>query len=285
MPVRPLGGSRAAAAAALPRHHGSVALRQCGSHRSRSPSAWQHSFAAQRVVLAPAAADNSAEETGSEADTAANVLPLWRFLQQQGFSADSLSRMQSKITLQKNGRRYTTVSGRQMSEEQVQRDVAPNMTALRAEGLDTASIQRIFEQHPKLLTATHITLSSALAALRQLAALLPADPRSVQAPPGATQLGVALWLYPAAAARLLAYADLGSLIEGNLRLRQRLGISDAQTAVGLFKDASLLVSNFDRAEAMVAHLQRLQASGALSSEHGEQSGRRELCSICLLSVC
>ena len=101
--------------------------------------------------------------------------------------------------------------------------------------------------------------------------LLPDELRAVQAPPGATQLGVALWLYPTAAARLLAQANLGSLIDGNLWLRRRLGISDAQTAKALFKDHSLLVSSIEREEAMVTHLQRLQASGALSAEQGEHA--------------
>ena len=169
------------------------------------------------------------------------------------------------------GRRYDSVSGRQMNEEKVQRDLAPNIAALRAEGLDTASIERLFEQLPSLLTATQETFASSLAALRRLAALLPDDPRAVQAPPGATQLGVALWLYPDAAARLLQRANLDSLIDGNLQLRRQLGISDAEGAKALFENLAL-VADFERAEAMVAHLQRLHASGALSSEHGEHIG-------------
>lgn len=123
-----------------------------------------------------------------------------------------------------------------------------------------------FRLTPPLLTSTHTTFSSSLAALRQLAALLPDDPRALQASPGATQLGVALWLYPTAAAQLLARVNLASLIAGNLRVRRQSGISDANTAAALFRQHAALVVNFERAEAMVAHLQRLQASGELSAE-------------------
>ncbi len=77
-------------------------------------------------------------------------------------------------------------------------------------------------------------------------------------------------MYPTAAARLLQRANLGSLIDGNLRLRRRLGISDAETAIKMFKTNACLVTKFEWAEAMVAHLQHLQASGALSAEQGEQ---------------
>ncbi len=179
--------------------------------------------------------------------------------------------------MSKNGRRYASVSGRQMAEEKVQRDLAPNIAALQSEGLDAASIERLFEQCPMLLTTTLETFASALAALRQLAALLPDGPRAVQAPPGATQLGVALWRYSTSVARLLARANLGSLIDGNLGLRRQLGVSDAATAARLLRQNSALVSDFERAEAMVAHLQRLQASGALSAEQGEQSVRSCYC--------
>ena len=211
------------------------------------------------------------DSSGAEEGDAADELPLWRLLRKQGFSADSISRMQA-ATWTSRGRRCAVVSGRQMSEDKVQRDLAANIAALRAEGLDTASIERLFEQKPILLTATHGTFASALTALRQLVALLPDDPRAVQAPPGATQLGVAMWLYPYAAAHLLSRANLDSLIDGNLHLRRRLGISDADTAAALFKDRTLLVSNFERAETMAAHLQRLQASGAMSAEQGERRG-------------
>ncbi|KAI7843466.1 hypothetical protein COHA_002942 [Chlorella ohadii] len=173
--------------------------------------------------------------------------------------------MRSKPSSGAGGRR-ASISGSRMSEEKVQRDVAPNIAALRAEGLDTASIERLFAQYPTLLTVSHATFSGSLTALRQLAALLPDDPRAVQAPSEATQLGVALWLYPTAGAQLLSRTNLGSLIDGNLRLRRRLGISDAQTALGLFTYYPALLTDFERAEAMVAHLQHLQADGTLSAE-------------------
>ena len=202
---------------------------------------------------------------------AAGELPLWRFLRQQGFSAESIEYMQCKTAVRMNrgGRRYPSVSGRQMNECKVQRDLAPNIAALRAEGLDTATIERLLGQFPGLLTTTHATFSSALAALRQLVALMPDDPRAVQAPPGATRLGVALCLYPTAGAHLLSRANLGSLIDGNLRLRRQLGVSNAATAVALFQNHSALVSKLERSEAMVAHLQCLRACGALSAEQGE----------------
>ncbi|PRW33911.1 hypothetical protein C2E21_7229 [Chlorella sorokiniana] len=86
------------------------------------------------------------------------------------------------------------------------------------------------------------------------------------APAAATQLGVALWRFPTGAAYLLSRTNLASLIERNLRLRRQLGISDAATATALFQSQGALVSKFERAEVMVAHLQRLQASGELSAE-------------------
>ena len=268
--MSPFGGRRAAAAAGQPGQ---------GLGDSRLASAWRHTPVAQRLPPVPAAGSSTVD--GPSAADAGDELPLWRLLRQQGFSADGVSRMQAATTATK-GRRRACVSGSRMGEEKVQRDVAANMAALRAEGLDTASIERLFEQNPRLLTATHDTFASALAALRQLAAQLPGNPRAVQAPPGATQLGVALWLYPTAAAFLLMRTNLGSLIDSNLRLRQRLGINDQDTAIGLFKQYSTLVTNFERAEAMVAHLQGLQASGALSAEQGEHSGRVVSC--CLLSA-
>ncbi len=228
---------------------------------------WQQHSAAQ--LLPPAlAASNGSSLAGPAASAAADAkeLPLWRYLLQQGFSAGSISRMHraAPIGRSREGEWCSIVNNTAMTEAKVQRDVAPKVAALRAEGLDTASIGALFEQYPVLLTTKHATFASALAALRQLAARLPDDPRAVQAPPGATQLGVALWIYPSAAALLLTRTNLGSLIERNLRLRQRLGISDAATTKVLFERSSALVSKFERAEAMVAHLQGLQASGALS---------------------
>ncbi len=294
-PAAVVAASRPVAAAAQPRQR--LAWRWGGGSSSSSSSAnsavpssglrWQLQQHSKPHLLPPllAAADSSGPEGGPAGDAAADELPLWRFLRQQGFSADSLSRMQAATRMSKNGRRYASVSGRQMAEEKVQRDLAPNIAALQSEGRDTASMERIFEQFPLLLTTTHKTFASALAALQRLAALLPGDPRAVQAPPGATQLGVVLWLYPTTSALLLRRANLGSLIDGNLRLRRRLGISDADTAAGLFKHYAALVTNFERAEAMVAHLQRLQASGALSAEHGEQECWAGSCEAICCSAC
>ena len=239
--------------------------------RIGSSSARQRSSPNRLKPLRAAAIGSSAEEAAST--DAAGELPLWRFLRQQGFSADGINRMQAAVRSGKTKTNITT--GQKFTAQKLQRDLAPNIAALQAEGLDTATIELMFQQFPGLLTSTHATFSSSLAALRQLALLLPDDPRAVQAPPGATQLGVALWLYPTAAAQLLARVNLASLIDGNLRVRRHSGISDAQTAAGLLKDRTVLVSNFGRAEAMVAHLQHLQASGELSEEQGEQ--RRQHC--------
>ena len=224
-----------------------------------------------------------AEPSGQEADDAAGELPLWRFLRQQGFSADGISRLQAAVG---NDKVRSIRTGRKLTAQKLQRGLAPNIASLRAEGLDTATIEQLFGQYPNLLTTTHATFSSSLAALRQLAALLPDDPRAVQAPAGATQLGVALWRYPSAAAYLLTRTNLPGLIDGNLRLRRQLGISDAKTAAALLNKV-MLVNNFERAEAMVAHLQHLQASGELSAEQGEQAAakgyvgsRCEMCTIC-----
>ena len=232
--------------------------RNFATQRRRSPHRLQH--------LPAAAGDIPAEEEASS--DALLELPLWRFLRQQGFSADGISRMQA-ASFTRGGRRYSIVTGTRTTEQKLQRDLAANIAALRAEGLDTATIEQLFGQYPKLLTTTHATFSSSLAALRHVAALLPNEPRAMQAPSGATQLGATLWLYPTAAAYLLTRTNLASLIDGNLRLRRQLGISDAATAAALFRNKTALVSKFERAEAMAAHLQRLQADGELSEEQGE----------------
>ena len=263
-------------------HFKGVAAVAAQRHCSRR---WLQRGARQRRLLAWAAADGGASQHGPpSANTAQDELPLWRFLRQQGFSADGISRLQAAVG---NDKVRSIRTGRKLTAQKLQRGLAPNIASLRAEGLDTATIEQLFGQYPNLLTTTHATFSSSLAALRQLAALLPDDPRTVQAPPGATQLGGALWLFPTAAARLLAQANLASLIDGNLRLRRQLGISDAATAAALFRQQAVLVSNFERAEAMVAHLQHLQASGELSAEEGEQAAakgyvgsRCEMCTIC-----
>ena len=242
--------------------------RTAGPRPSFAPRHQAQHSSAHRLQPVAAAANRS----GAEGD-AAEELPLWRFLRQQGFSADGISRLQA-ATFIWGGRRYATVAGKRITEDKLQQNLAPNIAALRVEGLDTATVEQLFQAFPKLLTTAHATFSSSLAALRQLAALLREDPRAVQAPPGATQLGVALWLYPTASAYLLTRANLASLIGGNLQLRRQLGISDAETAAALFRRHGCLVSNFERAEALVAHLQHLQAGGELSQEQGEQAATR-----------
>lgn len=113
---------------------------------SRAFGLWHHVLRHSTPHRLPllAAADSSGAAQQSETADAAVELPLWRFLQQQGFSADGVSRMRSKPSSGAGGRR-ASISGSRMSEERVQRDVAPNIAALRAEGLDTATIERIFE--------------------------------------------------------------------------------------------------------------------------------------------
>ncbi len=168
-----LGGSRIAAAAALPK-------RRFGGMCSGS-STWRHRSAAQHLPPPLAAADSSGAEEGPAGNTAADELPLWRFLRQQGFSADSISCLQAAMS---SGRASSMKMGQRLTERKLQLDVAPNIAALRAEGLNTASIERLFQKFPSLLTTAHVTFASALAALRCLAALLPDNPRAVQAPPG-----------------------------------------------------------------------------------------------------
>ena len=164
------------------------------------------------------------------------------------------------------------VTGKRFYQQKVARDLAPNIAALLGEGLDTAAIERLYVKHPALLNATHRKFTSALEGLRRLAALLPDEPCAVQAPAGATQLGVALWRYPGAAARLLLHGSLASRIDGNLQLRQQLGVSPAQTARSIFQASAVLALDLQRAEAMVVHLQRLRASGELSAKQGERRG-------------
>jgi hypothetical protein len=94
----------------------------------------------------------------------------------------------------------TVKGGSSFSEAKVRDDLSPNIAALRAEGPDTASVERLYEAYPKLLNTTRATFDGALAVLRQLAERLPEDPRAVQAPEGAARLGRALWLYRTAAA-------------------------------------------------------------------------------------
>ena len=260
-----MGGGGIAAAAARP-----TLLRgqlwNGSSSTCRSASAQQRRFSHILQPLLAAAGVGPGEQAASM--DAAGELPLWRFLRQQGFSADGINRMQA-ASFTRGGRRYSIVTAARISEDKLQRDLAPTIAALRAEGLDTATIEQLFGQYPNLLTTSQETFNGSLAALRRLADLLPDDPRAVQAPPGATPLGAVLWLYPTAAAHLLARVNLASMIGGNLRLRRQLGISDADTAAALFRQKATLVSNFERAEAMVAHLQRLQASGELSAKQGE----------------
>lgn len=151
--------------------------------------------------------------------------------------------------------------------------MAPSIAALRAEGLDTASVERLFVRRLALLTTSRDTFNGSLETLRQLAALLPDDPCAVQAPPGATQLGVTLWRYPTAAAYLLTRANLASMVASNLRLRRQLGISDAATIAAFFRHKAALVSNLKRGEAMVAHLQSLQFGCDLPADQGEHVGQ------------
>ena len=239
------------------------ALAECSN--LASSIAWRGYSAAAAAATAAAPAAAAVPKPGRQATT--DELPLWHFLRQQGFGADCIRQLQAAV---RSGKHKIMTSGKRFTAQKLQQGLAPNIAALRAEGLDTATIERLFQAYPSLLNTIHTTFSSSLAALRQLAPLLPDDPRTVQAPPGATPLGVALWRYPTAAACFLTRTNLASLNDGNLRLRRQLGISDAATASALFSNLTVMVSSFERAEAMVAHLQRLQASGELSAQQGEQ---------------
>ncbi|PRW33859.1 putative uncharacterized protein isoform A [Chlorella sorokiniana] len=202
---------------------------------------------------------------GASAD---GELPLWRFLRQCGFSEVGIGRMRGAVRPGKS--RYKVVTGRRYSQQKVAQDLAPNIAALLGEGLDTPAIERLFTAQPNLLTATHSKFASSLAALRQLADLLPDDPRSAQAPSGATQLGLAILRRPGSVARLLQRGAPARLIGGNLRLRRQLGVSGSATAHAIFTNSAVLASDLQQAEALVAHLQRLQASGELSAAHVTQ---------------
>ena len=194
----------------------------------------------------------------SVAPDAAGELPLWRYLrQQQGFTEEGITRMQR-----------SKVNGQRTTDAKIETDLAPSIALLRAEGLDTPAIQRLYEQLPDLLTTSHAVFSSALAALRQLVQQLPEDPLAVQAPLGATRLGVALFLFPSAAAELLTRRNLGSLLDNNVRLRRQLGMSDAEAALALLRNQAAMISDAQRAETMVAHLLGLQSSGALLADQG-----------------
>lgn len=226
-----------------------------------SSRARARSSCAARLRALPRLAAARSDATAGPAEDAASELPLWRHLRQcEGFSEDSIARMRGK---------KTRVTGTRYSQQKVERDLVPTIADLRAEGLDTTTIERLFVQRPDLLNTTRDTFSSALDALRPLAALVvPASAHAVQAPEGATELGVALFLYPTAAARLLTHTNLASLIDGNLRLRRQLGISDAETVHAAFKNHAVLVPDIDRAATKVAHLQGLHVSGKLSAEEG-----------------
>ncbi|PRW33932.1 hypothetical protein C2E21_7208 [Chlorella sorokiniana] len=219
-----------------------------------SGSVWRGFSTSPAAAAVAAAAAAAAAAAKPNKQAAAHELPLWCFLRQCGFSAAAISWMQHRV------------KGTRTSQQKVEQDLVPNIAALRAVGLDTATIERLYVSRPLLLHTSNATCIGALEVPRPLAALLPGDPCAVQAPPRATQLGVALWLYPAPAAELLRRRNLARLISGNLPLRQRLGISGSATAQAIFSNSAVLASDMQQAEALAAHLQRLQASGQLSAE-------------------
>ena len=165
-----LGGGGIAAAGARPALHGQLwsgnrspnTSRSFATQRRRSPHRLQHLLAVTGGSPAQDAA--STDATGE--------LPLWRFLHQQGFSADGISRLQAAVG---SGKVRNITTGQKFTAQKLQRDLEPNIAALRAEGLDTASAEQLFVQYPDLLTTTRTTFSSSLAALRQLAVLLPGE--------------------------------------------------------------------------------------------------------------
>ena len=110
-------------------------------------------------AAAPAGLVVFASSALAASDAAAvDELPLWRHLrEQQGFSQATIRYL------------HTKVSGKQCSIDKVQRDLAPNMAALRREGLTTADRQWLCEAHPKLLTTKRMTFMSSLAVVRDLA--------------------------------------------------------------------------------------------------------------------
>ena len=105
--------------------------------RSRSAS---YQLAAPQRLTTPHAAD-AAQADGQDEDGA---LPLWRFLRQQGFSADGINRMQAAV---RSGRTNITTS-QKFTAQKLQRDLAPAIAALRAEGLDIGTIEQLFQAYP-----------------------------------------------------------------------------------------------------------------------------------------
>ena len=168
-------------------------------------------------------------------------LPLWRHLrEQQGFSQPTIRYLQTKV------------SGKQCSIDKVQRDLAPNMAALRREGLTTADRQWLCEAHPKLLTTKRMTFMSSLAVVRDLAEHL--DSSSLPSPdPPLTRLGAALIAYPGSGAYQLM-RNSSYITAAQQALHEELGVSDAEFAAAVFKHSVICFRDTACAKCMVQHL-------------------------------
>lgn len=118
--------------------------RSFSSAAGSAASARRLAAAAQQPPPVAAAADAAALE-------ALDQLPLWRFLQEQGFTQQAIRQMQRGV----RGTRY--------SEQKVHADLALNFAALRQEGLDTAAIQQLYQKRSKMLHTTQATFTNSLA--------------------------------------------------------------------------------------------------------------------------
>ena len=186
---------------------------------------------------------------------------MWRFLREQGFTEQAIRRLQRHI------------KGTQYSEQKVQENLALNVAALRQEGLDTGTIEQLYQQQGGvLLHTTQATFSSSLAVLRQLAELLPNDNRRLLAPVTATRLGAALYLYPTSSAKLLSGRS-SRITSTEKLLHELLGIGPAEVASALFKYVRLLIAKPDRARRAV----QFWLNRGFSTEAGEQVGGRGAC--------
>jgi hypothetical protein len=183
--------------------------------------------------------------SGPAADNAASrdELPLWRHLrEQEGFSNDKISKLQDK------GKGL----GARMTAGKVQHNLAPNIAALRKEGLTTADLEELFSAYPSLLYTTHDTFMGSLAVLRGLVDQLDINKLRPYDPP-LTRLGVVLNQFRTSAAYLLSRG--GSYITATQHfLQDELDMSTAEFAAAVFQNSGILIKDTAGAKCMVKHL-------------------------------
>ena len=172
-------------------------------------------------------------------------LPLWRHLrEQQGFSQATICPLQK-----------SKVSSERYPPDKVQRDLAPNMAALRKEGLATRNLKRLCEAQPAFCTTTHHTFISSLAVSRDLAEDLDSSSLPPLDPP-LTRLGAALIAYPGSGAYQLT-RNSSCITTAQRLLHEELGVSSAEFAAAVFKHCAILFGDPARAKQMAKHLQHV----------------------------